>query len=176
MAAGRARPYHGPPGLRPRPDTQAGYYRFARIYGPTEHNRDLRGPLVRPDIEVKEGDYLIAINGQVVKPPADYFRLLHVLPGQKVKVTVAAKPAALGARTYEVEPLRSDSSLRYFRWLTGNINKVLQATDGRVGYMHINAMGSGGIGEFDKFWRAFRYKEGIILDLRRNSGGWTEYS
>jgi tricorn protease len=36
-------------------------------------------------------------------------------------------------------------------------------------------MGSGGIGEFDKFWRAFRYKEGLIIDVRRNSGGWTEY-
>ena len=156
-------------------DTQAGYYRIARIYGPTEHNRDLRGPLVRPDIDVKEGDYLIAINGREVKPPADYFKLLQVLPGQKVKVTVAAKPASVGAKTYEVEPLRSDNSLRYFRWLTDNINKVLAATDGRVGYMHINAMGSGGIGEFDKFWRAFRYKEGLILDLRRNSGGWTEY-
>ena len=41
--------------------------------------------------------------------------------------------------------------------------------------MHINAMGSGGIGEFDKFWRAFRYKEGLMIDVRRNSGGWTEY-
>jgi len=157
------------------PDTQAGYYRFARIYGPTEHNRGLRGPLVQPDIELQEGDYLIAINGQEVKPPADYFKLLQVLPSQKVKVTVAAKPTAVGAKTYDVEPLRSDSSLRYFRWLTDNINKILKATDGRVGYMHINAMGSGGIGEFDKFWRAFRYKEGLILDLRRNSGGWTEY-
>jgi tricorn protease len=36
-------------------------------------------------------------------------------------------------------------------------------------------MGSGGIGEFDKYWRAFRYKEGLIIDVRRNSGGWTEY-
>jgi tricorn protease len=41
--------------------------------------------------------------------------------------------------------------------------------------MYINAMGSGGIGEFDKFWRAFRYKKGLIIDVRRNSGGWTEY-
>ena len=52
---------------------------------------------------------------------------------------------------------------------------MLKATDNRVGYMHINAMGSGGIGEFDKFWRAFRNLDGIIIDVRRNSGGWTEY-
>ena len=41
--------------------------------------------------------------------------------------------------------------------------------------MHITAMGAGGIGEFDKYWRAFRYKDGLIIDVRRNSGGWTEY-
>ncbi len=157
------------------PDEKVGCYRISAIYGPTEHNLNLRGPLVRPDIDVKVGDYLIAIDGTAVKPPEDYFKLLQVIPGQKVKVTVNSQPSASGARTYEVEPIRSDQQLRYFGWLTGNINKVLKATDGRVGYMHINAMGSGGIGEFDKFWRAFRYKDGIILDLRRNSGGWTEY-
>jgi len=98
-----------------------------------------------------------------------------VTPGKKVKVTVNSLPTAVGAKTYEVEPIRSDSSLRYLRWLTDNIKKIDKATNGKVGYMHINAMGSGGIGEFDKFWRAFRYKEGIIIDVRRNSGGWTEY-
>jgi tricorn protease len=124
---------------------------------------------------VKEGDYLLAINGTALKAGDDYFKLLQVAPGQKVEVTVSAKPAKEGARTYEVEPIRNDQSLRYFRWIQDNIRKIDEATGGRVGYMHITAMGPGGIGEFDKYWRAFRYKEGIILDLRRNSGGWTEY-
>ncbi len=157
------------------PDAAAGRYRFARIYGPTEYNLDLKAPLARPDIRLKEGDFLIAIDGRSVAAGDDYFKLLQVVAGQKVKVTVNDTPAEEGARTYEVEPLRSDTDLRYFRWLTENIRKVLAATGGRVGYMHINAMGAPGIGEFDKFWRAFRYKEGIIIDVRRNSGGWTEY-
>ncbi len=80
-----------------------------------------------------------------------------------------------GAKTYEVEPVRSDTQMRYFRWIDDNIKAIDKATGGRVGYMHINAMGGGGIGEFDKYWRAFRYKEGVIIDVRRNSGGWTEY-
>jgi tricorn protease len=170
-----SRVYTGVLGADFVPDETSGYYRIGAIYGPTEYNLNLRGPLVRPDIDVKAGDYLIAINGTAVKPPEDYFKLLQVIPGQKVKVTVNSRPTASAARTYEVEPIRSDQHLRYFGWLTGNINKVLKATEGRVGYMHINAMGSGGIGEFDKFWRAFRYKDGIIIDVRRNSGGWTEY-
>ena len=157
------------------PDPKVGYYRFTRIYGPTEYNLDLTAPLSRPDIKIQEGYYLIAINGTEVKPPADYHRLLQIAPGQKITVTVNAAPSARGATTYEVVPIRYDASLRYFRWLTDNIHYVLKASNGRVGYMHINAMGAGGIGEFDKFWRAFRYKEGLIIDVRRNSGGWTEY-
>jgi len=175
-AAGPRSPlYTGLLGADLAPDSAAGFYRLARIYGPTEINLNLSGPLVRPDIGIKEGDYLLAINGVPLKAGDDYFKLLQVAQGQKVKVTINSRPSMEGAKTYEVEPLRSDQQLRYFRWIQDNIRKINLATNGRVGYMHINAMGSGGIGEFDKYWRAFRYKDGIILDLRRNSGGWTEY-
>lgn len=156
-------------------DPKSGYYMFEKIYGPTEYNLDLKAPLSRPDIDLKEGDYLIAINGKEIKAPEDYFKYLQVVPGQSVSVTVNNKPSKDGAKTYEVKPIKNNSQLRYFSWLTHNIDYTLKKSDGEVGYMHINAMGSGGIGEFDKFWRAFRYKKGLIIDVRRNSGGWTEY-
>ena len=156
-------------------DKKAGYYKFDKIYGPTEYNLDLKAPLSRPDINVKEGDYLIAINGNEIKVPEDYFKYLQITPGQSVSLTINNKPSKDGAVTYEIKPIKNSSQLRYFRWLTDNIHYVLKKSDGKLGYMHINAMGSGGIGEFDKFWRAFRYKEGLIIDVRRNSGGWTEY-
>ncbi len=96
--------------------------------------------MTRPDIRLKAGDYLIAIDGHPVKAGDDYWKLLQVVSGQKVKVCVNDTAAEESARTYEVELLRSDRDLRYFHWLTENIRKVLAATDGRVGYMHINAM------------------------------------
>lgn len=157
------------------PDHASGFYKLAIIYGPTRYNLDVEAPLCRPDLDVREGDYLLAINGRQIKAGEDYFKLLQVVPGQKVNITVNHQPTFKGARTYEVKPLRRDRNLRYLRWLTHNIDTVLKATGGKVGYMHINAMDAGGIGEFDKFWRAFRYKDGIIIDMRRNSGGWTEY-
>lgn len=156
-------------------DKKSGYYKLEKIYGPNEINLNLKSPLSRPDINVKEGDYLLAINGTEIKAPEDYFKHLQVTSGQKISVTVNSKPSMEGAKTYMVEPVRNDQSLRYFRWLNDNVKKVLASTNGRIGYMHINAMGGGGIGEFDKFWRAFRYKDGIIIDVRRNGGGWTEY-
>ena len=156
-------------------DAGAGFFRFEKIYGPSEYNLELKAPLLRPDIQVKEGDYLVAINGRTLQKNEDYWKYLQVTEGQKLSLTVNSLPALQNARTYEIEPLRSDRALRYNRWLTENIRKVLKASNKRVGYMHINAMGSGGVGEFDKFWRAFRNLEGIIIDVRRNSGGWTEY-
>jgi tricorn protease len=156
-------------------DAASGLYKLAKIYGPTDIALNLPGPLVRPDIAVKEGDFLLAIGGTPLKAGDDFFKLLQTTPGKKVKVTVNAKPSMDGAKTYEVEPVRSDTQARYFRWIDDNIKAIDKATGGRVGYMHINAMGGGGIGEFDKYWRAFRYKEGVIIDVRRNSGGWTEY-
>ncbi|MBN2344923.1 MAG: PD40 domain-containing protein, partial [Candidatus Aminicenantes bacterium] len=156
-------------------DADAGFFRFERIYGPSQHNLGLKAPLARPDVRLKEGDYLIAIGGQTLRRNEDYHRRLQVAKGQKVSLTVNSRPTMQGARTCEIELLLSDRQLRYDRWLSENIEKVRQASGGRVGYMHINAMGARNIGEFDKFWRAFRYKEGIIIDVRRNSGGWTEY-
>jgi tricorn protease len=156
-------------------DQNSQYYKFQTIYGPTELNMSLTAPLVRPDKNVKEGDYLIAINGKEVRVPDDYNKLLQIIDSQKVTITVNSKPSLQGSTVYEVTPIRYNGTLRYVRWLTNNMHKVLDATGGKVGYMHINAMESGGIAEFDKFWRAFRYKDGVIIDVRRNSGGWTEY-
>jgi tricorn protease len=156
-------------------DAAAGFFRFEKIYGPSEFNLELKAPLRRPDMQVREGDYLIAINGRTLQKDEDYWKYLQVMEGQKLSIIVNSLPALANARTYEIEPLRSDRSLRYNRWLTENIRKVLKASGNRVGYMHINDMSSNGIGEFDKFWRAFRNLEGIIIDVRRNSGGWTEY-
>jgi tricorn protease len=61
-------------------DPKSGYYMFEKIYGPTEYNLDLKAPLSRPDIDLKEGDYLIAINGKEIKAPEDYFKYLQVVP------------------------------------------------------------------------------------------------
>jgi tricorn protease len=152
----------------------SGYPKLARILGPTAYNRDLVAPLSRPDVDVKDGDFLIAIDGNDLKG-ANPYRFTQVTRGQKVKVTVNATPSAAGAKTYEVELLRSESDLRYSRWIADNIDTVLKVSNGDLGYMHITAMSSNNTGQFDKYWRAFRDKKGIVIDVRGNGGGWTEY-
>ncbi len=152
----------------------SGYPRLARILGPTAYNRDLTAPLARPDIEAKDGDYLIAIDGHDLKGQ-NPLRFLQVTRGQKVTVTINGTPSAAGGRTYEVEPIRSENDLRYNRWVADNIATVLKASNGELGYAHVTAMSTDNIGQFDKYWRAFRDKKGFIIDVRGNGGGWTEY-
>jgi tricorn protease len=166
--------YTGLLGADLEPDT-SGRYRFTRIFGPTEIERDLEAPLARPDVGIRVGDYLLAIDGTPVTAPDDPYRHLQVVRGQKVRLTVSDAPTGAGSRTYEVEPIRSEMQLRYNRWLQENVDRVLAATDGEVGYMHITAMGTDNVAQFDKFWRAFRFKKGLIIDVRGNGGGWTEY-
>jgi tricorn protease len=156
------------------PDQKSGLYRFIKIYGPTPYFTDIRTPLSRADIDLKEGDFLVAVNGQSLKVPENYFRLLQVANNDFVILTVAREPGG-ATRTYRVKPIRSDRDARYARWVSENIDKVLKASNGEVGYMHITAMGGPGVMQFDKYWRAFRYKKGLIIDVRGNSGGWTEY-
>jgi tricorn protease len=156
-------------------DETAGLYRFARVYGPTPYFTEIETPLGRPDVDVKEGDYLLAVNGQAVRPPENYFRLLQVGKSDEVTLTVGRGAKDPAPRTYRVKPAKSDRDARYARWVTDNVEKVAKLSNGEVGYMHVTAMGGPGVMQFDKFWRAFRYKKGLVIDVRGNGGGWTEY-
>jgi tricorn protease len=110
-----------------------------------------------------------------VRVPENYFRLLQLGKSDEVTLTVGRGPGDPAPRTYRVKPVKSDRAARYARWVTDNVGKVLKTSSGDVGYMHVTAMGGGGIMQFDKFWRAFRYKKGLVIDVRGNGGGWTEY-
>jgi tricorn protease len=152
----------------------SGYPKLSRILGPTPYNRDITGPLARQDFDVRDGDFLIAIDGHDLKGDTP-FRHLQVTRGQRITVTVNRAPSPAGAKTYEVEPIRSESDLRYNRWVADNIAAVQRASNGALGYMHITAMSSNNTGQFDKYWRAFRDRQGLVIDVRGNGGGWTEY-
>jgi len=155
--------------------SKSGYYKLHEIFGPTEYNRKLTGPLVRPDFDIAEGDYLISIDGREIKYPENPYKYLQVVKGQKISLTANRKPSPEGAKTYRIKPTWSEYSLRYNRWLADNIHTVLKESHGDIGYIHLTAMSSSNVAQFDKFWRAFRYKKGLIIDVRGNGGGWTEY-
>ena len=77
--------------------------------------------MVRADFTAREGDYLISIDGREIKVPENPYKYLQVTRGQKVKITINDRPGSDGARSTELEPIRSEYELRYNRWVADNV-------------------------------------------------------
>jgi tricorn protease len=152
-----------------------GRFVFRSVFRPSGLTGDVAAPLTRPDVNVKEGEVLLAIDGTDVKSPDNPFRHLQVTKGQKVRLTVGPKADGTGSRVVEVEPLRSEYALRYDRWVAKNLAFVEKSSGGELGYLHLTAMGAENISQFDRFYRAFHDRKGLVVDVRGNGGGWVEY-
>ncbi|MBK9963559.1 MAG: PD40 domain-containing protein [Holophagales bacterium] len=152
-----------------------GRFVIRSVFRPSGYTGDLVSPLARPDVNVKDGELLLAIDGTDLTAPDNPFRHLQVVKGQKVRLTVGPTADGRGSRVVEVEPLRSEYELRYDRWIAKNVAYVQNASGGKMGYVHLTAMGAENIAQFDRYYRAFHDRKGLVVDVRGNGGGWVEY-
>ncbi len=152
-------------------EADQGFFRFKKIY--PGHNWDLqyRSPLTEPGINVKTGDYLIAVNGRALHTPTNPYSYFEDLVGKQVKLKVNSKPSEDGAREVTVVPISSEAGLRHLDWVENNRRKVEEATGGRVGYMYVADTAINGIQDFSKAFYSQEGKDGLIVDERFNSGG-----
>jgi tricorn protease len=165
------RPRVGLSGARFELDKQSGRYRISKIYQ-GQNDEDLyRSPLTEIGVNVKVGDYVLAIDGEELKANDDPYRLLRNKADNPVSLTVNNRPAMEGSRTVSYRPITDESNLIYLDWVTKNRKKVEDATNGRVGYIHIPDMGANGIREFIKWYYPQIDKEAMIVDVRANGGG-----
>jgi len=149
------------------------YYRFAGIVPGVSWDDACRSPLGEPGVGVKDGDWLIAIDGQEVKYPANVYASLVDRAGAFVTLSVNDKPSAAGARTVRVQTLRSEFGLRYRAWVDANLAYVGKRSDDRIGYIHLPNMGEEGLVEFGRSWYQQTEKPAFIIDERYNGGGFT---
>lgn len=152
-------------GVELEPDKAAGRYRVSYIYED--------GPADKDWVKVKVGDYLLAIDGKEVKAGDEYWELLNNRLNRKVTVTFNSKPADDGAWKTRIETINTGaySQLRYDRWVKERRKKVDELSNGRIGYLHIQAMNPPSLRKFEKEIREFRNKEALIIDQRWNGGG-----
>lgn len=155
-------------------DRSTGVYKFKRIYPGQNWEAQARSPLTEPGVNVKEGDYLLAINGRKLRAPETPFELMVNTAGDTVTLTVNSRPSDEGSHTVQVKPTADEYLLRERNWIESNRKKVDAATDGRVGYIYIPDMGGPGLNEFVRQWFPQIRKEGMVIDVRYNGGGFVD--
>ncbi len=148
-----------------------GRYRFAKVYGGLNWNPELRSPLTEPGVDVKAGEYLLAVRGQDLRPPANLYSLFENTAGKIVEITVGPNPDGTGSRTVQVVPLTDENALRNRDWVEGNLKKVEEATEGRVAYVYVPNTTIQGHDYFKRYFFPQADKEAIIIDERHNGGG-----
>jgi tricorn protease len=165
------RPRVALPGARFELDKASGRYRIAYIYRGHNEEPVYRSPLTEVGIDVKAGDYVLAIDGEELAAPDNPYRLLRGKADRQVRFTVNSKPARDGAHDIVFQPLATESDLIYLEMVEKNRQKVDQMTGGRVGYLHIPNMSAEGLREFIKWYYGQIRKEGLVVDVRSNGGG-----
>ena len=165
------RPRVALPGAEFELEEQSNRYRIAQIL--TGHNEEARyrAPLTEIGIELNEGEYVLAIDGEELRGETNPYRLLRHKADRPVELTVNTDPTFDGARTVTFSPITSERNLRYLNRVEANRDTVDVMTDGRVGYLHIPDMSAAGIQEFIKWFYGQIRKEGLIIDVRGNGGG-----
>ncbi len=151
------------------PATRA--YRIDRILPGENWDKHTRSPLTAIGLNLKVGDYILAINGTPVSTLPNLYDALIGTADKQVILRVNSKPSEDGARDITVVPTADEAPLYYQAWVEKNIDYVTRKTDGKVGYIHIPDMGQPGLNQFTKLYFPQIRKKGLIVDVRGNGGG-----
>ena len=161
-------------GAELEPDSGTGLYRFKKIYKGSHSEPRFYAPLDADYVKIREGDYLLAINGQRISSNENYQKYLVNQSQNHLELTTNRQPTWEGAIVTRVKPITSDYGLRYRAWVGRNREQVEKASHGKIGYFHLENMGENDFKEFRRWFEAYRYKEAIIIDVRYNGGGYID--
>ena len=148
-----------------------GRYRFARIYNGENWNPQLKAPLTQPGVNVAAGEYLLAVNGMDVRPPANIYSFFEETAGKQTLLRVGPNPDGSGSREVTVVPVENETALRNLAWIEENRRKVDKMSNGRLAYVYLPDTAQGGFTNFNRYFFAQVNREGAIIDERFNGGG-----
>jgi tricorn protease len=148
-----------------------GRYRFARVYNGENWNPNLRAPLTQPGVEVKAGEYLLAVNGRNLTASDNIYQFFEATAGKQVVIRVGPNPDGAGSREVTVVPVGSEGALRNREWMDSNRRKVDELSGGKLAYIYLPDTGGGGYTNFNRYYFSQIDKEGAVVDERFNGGG-----
>jgi tricorn protease len=149
---------------------KSGYFKIDHIYQGAAYRPELRSPMTEPGMDIAEGDYITAIDGQSLKEVDNIYSLLVGKAGKLCELTVN-KSASEGGRKVVVKPTDNEYPLVHYEWVQNNIKTVEEKSGGKVGYIYIPDMGPEGLNEFVRYYYPQLDKEALIIDDRANGGG-----
>jgi len=148
-----------------------GAYRIKHIIRGGPWDSVIRSPLDEPGVMVKEGEYVLAVNGVPLDTKSDPWASFQGLGDRTVVLTVNSSPSSAGARQVVVKCLTSETELRFRAWIEERRQIVDKATNGRIGYIYVQSTGVDAQNELVRQFMAQWKKDGLIIDERWNSGG-----
>ena len=121
-----------------------GRYRFARVFNGENWNPKLRAPLTQPGVNVKAGEYLLAVNGRDVPSTREVYSFFEETAGKQVVLKVGPNPDGTSSREVTVVPVDDEGALRNYAWIEDNRRRVDEMTGGKVAYVYMpNTAGAG---------------------------------
>ncbi|WP_428936703.1 S41 family peptidase [Fontivita pretiosa] len=152
-------------------DKETGLHRFVRVLRPEPWETDIEAPLTMSHANVRDGDYLLAINGRELGPGDNVSARLVNLAGVEVLLTVCSRADRSDARDIQIKTLRGERELRYADWCRRNRQYVEDRSSGRIGYLHLPDMSAQGLIKFIEGFYPQTEKDALIIDDRSNHGG-----
>jgi len=146
-------------------------FRIEKIYNGESWNPGLSAPLAQPGLDVKEGDYIVQVNGTDLSVSENFFSYFEGTAGRQVTLTLNSKPSKNGARNVLVETISNENGLRQFDWIEGNRRLVDQMSGGKLAYVYVPNTSNPGYTYFNRYYFAQQDKKGAVIDERNNGGG-----
>ncbi len=148
-----------------------GRVRFAKIYNGENWNPGLQAPLTQPGVDVRPGDYLLAVNGRRIDASRNLYSYFEETANKQTTITVSSNPSGGSERNVVVVPLTSEASLRNLDWIESNRRRVDRMSGGKLAYVYMPDTEYSGFTNFNRYFFAQVGKEGVVLDERFNHGG-----
>ncbi len=146
-------------------------YRIKKIYPNGSYVGAPASPLAAPGLNVKVGDYLLAVNGIPLSTQDDPWKAFQGQLEKVVRLSISRTPKLEDAREILVKTIASEQKLRELDWVASNRAKVAQASGGRLGYLYLPDTSLNGQNDLMRQFRAQFHKQGLVIDERFNMGG-----
>lgn len=130
-------------------------------------------PAARVDVGLRAGDRIVAIDGTRIEAGVNVFALLADTVRKPIVVRVEGER---GGRDVVVSPVAQAAvrDARYRQWVKERRAIVDRLSGGRLGYIHIQGMDEPSLEEFERdLHAAASGRQGLVIDVRNNGGGWT---